>query len=256
MGNVASARQGMRLLTLDIETKPIRAFVWSLHGEQHIALNQIEDVGGVICFAAKWHGQSKVMFYSDHHDGHAAMVQAAHDLMSQADAIITYNGKSFDMKHLRREMVLAGLEPPTPHKDVDLYTTVRSQFKFASNKLDHVSDQLGIGSKIKHAGFSLWTACMDDDPKAWADMRRYCMGDVVLTEKLHDRLLPWIKNYPNRSLYEEGLSGCQACGDKTQLIKRGFKYTAVSKFQQFQCKGCGAYSAATHREKAANRVSV
>jgi hypothetical protein len=79
---------------------------------------------------------------------------------------------------------------------------------------------------------------------------------VVLTEKLHDRLLPWIKNYPNRSLYEEGLSGCQTCGDKTQLIKRGFKYTAVSKFQQFQCKGCGAYSAATHREKAANRVSV
>jgi len=76
----------LRLLTLDIETSPNLAHVWGLF-KQNIGLNQLMESGQVISFAAKWHGDKKVLFYSDHHNGHDVMVQAAHDLLSEADAV-------------------------------------------------------------------------------------------------------------------------------------------------------------------------
>jgi DNA polymerase elongation subunit (family B) len=254
----------LRILTLDIETKPHTVLTWSLHGEQHIALNQIVAPGGVICFAAKWHGEKKVLFYSDYHDGHAAMVQAAHDLISEADAIVTYNGRSFDLKHLRWEMELLGLGPASPWKDIDLYTTVRSTFKAASNKLDFISDQLGIGSKVQHAGMPLWRGVMADDPAAWKLMRRYNMQDVVLTEQLYDRLLPSIRNHPNVNLYKrerrtevpEGqLDSCPKCGTPG-LQKRGAARTLTATYQRWFCASCRGWSRSTQRDDATYRVSA
>ena len=63
-----------KILVLDIETKPALAYVWGLF-DQNIGLNQIVEVGSVICFAAKWYDERKVMFHSDHHDGHEAMIE-------------------------------------------------------------------------------------------------------------------------------------------------------------------------------------
>jgi uncharacterized protein YprB with RNaseH-like and TPR domain len=189
----------VKLLCLDVETAPNLAHVWGLF-DQNVGLNQLAAVSEIICFAAKWHGTKRVEFYSNHHDGHDEMIRQAYRLVDEADAIITYNGRAFDMKHLRREFVLAGLTPPSPHKDIDLLQTVRAQFKFASGKLEHVASQLGIGHKLKHQGFELWLGCLRGEPKAWATMKRYNVQDVLLTERLYDRLLPWIPNHPHRGL--------------------------------------------------------
>jgi hypothetical protein len=97
----------VKLLTLDIETSPNLAYVWALF-DQNVGLNQLVEVGSVICFAAKWYGEKKIHYHSDHHDGHEAMVAAAWNLIDEADAVIHYNGKAFDIKHLNREFVLAG----------------------------------------------------------------------------------------------------------------------------------------------------
>lgn len=260
----------MRLLTLDIETKPNVVLLFSLHGEQHIGLEQVIEFGGTICFGAMWHGTNKVMFHSDHHDGHEAMVRRAHELMSEADAIITYNGASFDVPHLNWEIEQLGLGPPAPHKNIDLYRTVRQSFRPASKKLAHVSDALGIGQKVKNAGMPLWKACMADDAKAWADMKRYCCQDVRLTDELYDRLLPWIKGHPNVTLTKQHttidtgddgrpLDACPQCG-LPGLVKRGLEYTAVSVYQRWYCDrrngGCGKYSRSTHRENHSSRVGV
>ncbi|MDA8440548.1 MAG: hypothetical protein M0Z51_17040, partial [Propionibacterium sp.] len=56
-----------RVLTFDIETRPINAYVWGLW-DQNVGLTQIVDPGGVMCFAAKWYGEKGVLFYSDHVD--------------------------------------------------------------------------------------------------------------------------------------------------------------------------------------------
>ena len=183
----------MKILVIDIETRPNLAHVWGLW-DQRVGLNQIVEVGTVICFAAKWHKSSKVEFASDYHDGHDAMVKRAWTLLDDADAVVHYNGKAFDMKHLQREFLLAGLPPPSPWVDIDLLLTVRQQFKFASNKLDHIASELGIGTKMAHEGFDLWRKCMADDKAAWGRMKRYNVQDVRLTETLYDRLMSWIKS--------------------------------------------------------------
>lgn len=235
----------MKILTVDIETAPHLGYVWSLW-QQNVGLSQLAQVGTVICWAAKWHGDKTVMFGSDHHDGHIEMVRKIRTLYDEADVVVTYNGRSFDNKHLRREWVLAGMSPPAPHKDVDLLTVVRKQFKFASSKLDHVAQQLGLGSKVKHDGFDLWLRCLAGDDKAWAKMKAYNVGDVRLTEALYDRLLPWIDNHPNRAVFsDEVKGGCPRCGSLKYAFRKN-RTTQTRSYRQFQCSGCHGYFSGTH----------
>lgn len=235
-----------KVLTIDIETSPNLAHVWSLWNV-NVGLSQLRESARMISFAAKWRGSKKVAFHSDHHDGHEEMVQRAHALLDEADILVHYNGKKFDTPHLRREFLLAGLAPPAPFKEVDLCQVVKSRFRFPSNKLDYVSQALGIGAKVKHEGHELWVACLRGDEKAWARMRRYNKGDVVLTEQLYERLLPWISGHPHVGLLNgTDQPSCQRCGS-TDLERRGFAYTDLSKFQQYNCRGCGAWSRGSAR---------
>lgn len=228
-----------RILTLDIETAPALADVWSLWNV-NVGLSQLRQVSTVICFAAKWHGQRRVEFYSDHHNGHEDMVRAAYDLIDQADIVQHFNGKRFDMPHLRREFLLAGMSPHKPVREVDLYQVVKGRFRFQSNKLDHVSQQLGVGSKVKHAGHALWVRCMAGDERAWAQMKRYNIGDVRLTEQVGDILRPWIHNFPHMGLFVGEENCCNRCGS-ADLERRGFAHTPLSSYQQYRCRGCGGW---------------
>lgn len=229
-----------RILTIDIETAP--SIVYSFdRWNVNIGLSQVVEDGRVICFAAKWLDSDEVMFWSEHHDGHEAMVRAAWDLLDQADAVITYNGAKFDVPHLNREFMLAGLGRPAPHKDIDLLKVVKSKSKWESNKLDNIASRLGLGQKIKHEGFELWKLCLAGDSDAWSRMRSYNEQDVVLTEELYRRLLPWITNHPSTGLYTAGERDCPYCGSE-DIVRRGFYETKTSRFQRFRCRDCGGWS--------------
>lgn len=243
-----------KLLVIDIETRPSLGYVWQLW-DQNISLSQLLEVGEVICFAAKWVGQKKVTFKSVYHHSKEEMVQSAWDLMNEADAIIHYNGRAFDIKHLNREFLLAGLKPPSPHKDIDLLTVARSRFKFVSNKLDHIAEQLGLGTKVSHSGFQLWTDCLKNDPAAWKKMKEYNIHDIVLTEQVYEILKPWIKNHPNVALYNGSeIFACRNCASE-DLQKRGYAYTASSRYQQYCCNNCGAWNRDTTRDLAATATT-
>jgi DNA polymerase elongation subunit (family B) len=236
----------LKLLTLDLETSPNVGHIWSLW-KQNVGLNQLIDSGSVISFAAKWHDSKKVLFYSDHHNGHAVMIQAAHDLISEADAVIHYNGNSFDMPWLHTEFLLAGLAPPKPYKNIDLLLAVRKRFRFVSNKLDYVTKALGLEGKVHHEGHALWVKCMAGEDAAWSKMRTYNKADVVQTEKLFDILRPWIAGLPNPALYNESdEQTCERCGGH-DFQKRGFAYTQLGAYQQWQCQGCKSWSRSAKR---------
>ena len=108
---------GPRILIYDVETSPNIAHVWGLFN-QTVSLNQLRESTRVMCWAAKWHGEKKVEFRSEFHDGHDVVVSRMHELFDEADALVTYNGKNFDTKHMHREMLLAGLTPPSPAQPV------------------------------------------------------------------------------------------------------------------------------------------
>jgi len=236
----------LRIGTIDIETSPNVAHVWGLF-KQTVSLNQLMESGQVISFAFKWHGDKRVLFFSDHHNGHDAMIQAAHDLISEADAVVHYNGTSFDMPHLNREFLLAGLAPPKPYKNIDLLLTARKKFRFVSNKLDYVTKIVGLEGKVHHEGHTLWVKCMAGDDKAWSMMRKYNKMDVIQTELLFDRLRPWINGLPNPALYAESdEQTCERCGGH-EFRKQGFAYTQLGAYQQWQCNGCKSWSRSAKR---------
>jgi uncharacterized protein len=235
-----------RILTLDIERFPNIVHKWSLFDKNPTPINMVEQFGSTVSFAAKWYGVNRVEFYSDFHHGHEAMVEQAHRLLDETDIVITYNGDSFDLPHLRKEMVVQGLGPHAPVLSVDLYKVVRKHYRFESNKLDHVAQQLGVGTKVHHEGHGLWRRCMAGEEKAWSLFKRYNIGDVRLTERVYGRLRPWIHNHPHMGLFLGEESACNRCGS-TDLERRGFAHTPLSSYQQYRCRGCGGW----HRGKTA-----
>jgi uncharacterized protein YprB with RNaseH-like and TPR domain len=180
----------MKILLLDIETTPLQVYTWGLW-DQNIGINQIIKATEMMCFGAKWLGEKKVTFKSVHHDGKQTMLEELHRMMDEADVLVGWNSAAFDHKHINREFVENGFVPPSATKDLDLMSVVKSNFQFPSNKLDYVSQKLGVGAKVKHSGFELWIGCMEDDKKSWVEMKKYQIQDVELLDKLYDILLPW-----------------------------------------------------------------
>ncbi|MES2904585.1 MAG: ribonuclease H-like domain-containing protein [Pseudomonadota bacterium] len=226
-----------RILFLDIETRPIVAEVWSLRDISYIGLNQVREFGGTICVGTKWGGQQKVQLFSDWEHGHRPMLQAIHDLMSQADAVCGYNSDRFDIKKLKGEFVKNEFPPPKPITSIDVFKVVRREFSFDSHKLDHVADLLGVGRKVQHEGHGLWMKVGRGDEKAQRMMERYCKQDVRLLEKVYDKLLPWMATHPKLRI-DRGT--CHKCGS-ANLTSQGWKPAVSSRVQSLKCGDCGGW---------------
>lgn len=242
----------MRTILLDIETSPNLADVWGLWN-QNVGLDQLRESSELMCFAAKWLGDPAKLtrFVSGQHDprhsgGRWEMVQAAHAVLDEADAVATWNGKRFDIPHLNREFLEGGLKPPSPYKQIDLLETAKKQFRFPSNKLQYVSTHLGLRGKVGHGGHKLWTACMAGDEAAWRLFERYNKQDVVLLDGIYQRFQPWVPGHPSHAALN-GEDVCPKCAS-TRLQRRGTYQTPQSTFQRYQCQQCGAWSRATKRE--------
>jgi DNA polymerase elongation subunit (family B) len=232
----------MKILTIDIETSPHDAYAWGLW-QQNIGLAMLKSPTRVISWSAKWYDEDEVMWASEYHHGREEMIREAYELVNEADVIVGYNSKAFDMKHLSREFIELDLVPPTPYHDVDLLTVVRKNFKFASNKLDYVAGVLLGEHKLSTGGFGLWAACLKGSKKAWNTLVDYNIADVELTERLYDKLKGWITNHPNHALYVEDQDAliCRNCGG-SHVVSKGQEYstTGVFAYQRYKCRDCGA----------------
>lgn len=229
----------MKILFLDIETKASLVNTWSLYPDR-INLNQIVKRGSVICWAAKWKDNKEIIFDSDWISSHKRMIKHMWNLLDEADAVCHFNGQAFDMKELNRQFLLQDLPPPSPYKQIDLLKVIKRKFRFISNKLDNVSQELGIGSKIKHSGMDLWNEVEKKDADARKLMQKYNEQDTLLLESLYNKLLPWLGGFINHNVYTE-LTVCPTCGGN-HLNKRGYQKTHTQVYQRWRCMECGSWS--------------
>lgn len=242
----------IKILLLDIETAPNIVFSWGLW-QQNIGINQIVDAGYALCWAAKWLGSDKIEFASVFHNTKKNMLKKIHKMLDDADVVVHYNGKRFDIPTLNKEFIKVGLLPPSPYKQVDLLSVARRQFKFASNKLDYVARFLGLGEKVKHRGMDLWRDCMERVPEAWEEMRGYNIQDVILLEKVYNVLLPWIgSTNPNRNVFEGTRLSCPSCGSHN-VQRRGTSRSKTLIYQRFACTDCGSWSRSNKAEPRDNK---
>ena len=228
----------LKILYLDIETSPHEGTFWNLF-PRYIPINQLKHPTEMLCWAAKWESRRDVIFRRQGEDGYITRIW---DLLDEADCVVHYNGKSFDVKHLNREFALHGLGPPSPYSQVDLLATVRQNFKLASNKLDFVCRYFKLGKKVKHVGIELWYGCMEGNEDDWKIMERYNRRDVTLLPKLYTFLRPWIKGHPNAGLVGDvNRPTCPTCGS-TSVQSRGTYRTKTQVYQRWYCTNCFVWS--------------
>ena len=232
-----------KILFLDIETKPAKVYTFRMW-DTSINPEQVIEPGGTICVGAKWMGSKETIFFSDWDHGHETMLREVHALITEADAIVTYNGDKFDLPKLWGEFLLNGMKPPQPPTSIDILKAVK-KLGFDMNRLAYIGPLLKIGKKLKHEGFGLWRSVMEGDAKAQGRMEKYCVQDVVLLEKLYKVVKPFIKNHPH--LGDKGGNVCGACGSK-HVQSRGHRRTKFFKIQRLQCQTCGSWSEGS-REK-------
>jgi len=225
----------LKIGLLDIETSLNKVYTFPLF-KAYIPPKQIIEPSRVLCWAFKWLDEKKVHFRRWTDEDFA---QKIWELMDEADGLIHYNGKAFDVKHLNREFFLNNLPPPSSFTDIDLLSTVRSQFKFPSNKLEWVTVESGYEGKVEHRGVQLWIDCQEHDcPKAWKEMREYNIRDVTEMEPLYYDLLPWIKRHPNAGHWtENGKVTCAKCGSNN-IKKDGIERKTINPYQRYRCLDC------------------
>lgn len=232
-----------KILIFDIETAPIKAWVWNTWKE-NISLDKTISDYFIICWSAKW-------LYSDEvfgaccspeeilEENDSRIVKLLWKAFDDADIIIAHNGNSFDIPRMNTRFILNGLEPPTPYQTIDTLKVAKKQFGFTSNKLQALATYFGLDGKLD-TDFNLWKACMNGDQQALDYMFDYNKQDVKVLEEVYLKLLPFITNHPNMgNLMNRTV--CSNCGsDELELIPDKFYYTSVGKYALYRCKDCGA----------------
>jgi len=237
-----------RILLYDIETAPNLVRTWGVY-EQN-ALEVIED-WHLLSFAYKWADKktARVLalpdfpLYKREPKNDRELAKRLWSLFNEADMIVAHHGDAFDYKKAQARFLVHGLAPHSPVAKIDTKKLAKRNFGFASNRLDELGRQLGLGRKEQTGGYALWRDCLAGCPKAWARMKRYNKQDVILLESVWRKLSPFSDNQPNRNVYlGQGPHNCPrpACGGTMQ--KDGFRYTQTHRYQQFRCGTCGAYA--------------
>lgn len=193
-----------RVLYLDIETKPIKAWVWGTR-DQNISLEMMIEDWSVLSWSAKWAGtpESEVM-YKDNRKKRGgslmndkALLKPLWKLMDEADIIIAQNGDRFDLPKLNARFIENKMGCPSEFVTIDTLKMGR-RFGFTSHKLAYMTAKLNKKYKKQDHGefhgFKLWDECIKGNQKAWKSMETYNQYDVLSLEELFLELSVYIKN--------------------------------------------------------------
>lgn len=236
-----------KILILDIETAPMKAYVWK-RWKENIFLDQTISEWFILCWSAKWLGSDYTYYDSLNPEEIKAendyrILSSLYKLLDECDIVIAHNGSHFDIPKINARLIVNGFNPPSPYKQIDTKDVAKRQFGFSSNKLDALATYFGIENKDE-TDFDLWKRCMEGDKEAMDYMIKYNIKDVAILEKVYMRLRPWIKNHPNISINaSSGDLTCSCCGsNQLEEIEDKTYDTNISKFPVYRCKNCGAIS--------------
>jgi DNA polymerase elongation subunit (family B) len=243
----------LKLLFFDLETAPSLAHIWH-PTDQYVTHDRLIHGSFTLTWSAKWAGEktihSGVLTGKEavRQDDKRIVVELA-EMVREADFLVAHNADRFDVPMFNVRLLALGLEPLGPKRTIDTLKLAKKNLRLPYNKLDYLGEMLGLGRKLK-TDFDLWRNCYHGDEKALARMARYNRQDVILLEKVYDRLKPYVKNLPRLvEATDENVFACPSCGSE-DLHRRGVYQTNVSTFQKYQCVDCLRYCRDRSAEKA------
>jgi uncharacterized protein YprB with RNaseH-like and TPR domain len=234
-----------RVAFFDIETAPSLGWFWGKLWETSII--DVAQPWYMLSFAYKWQGESKIhvhalpdypRFKNDKEDD-GYLIEDLHALFDEADVLIAHNGDRFDIRKANARFIMQNKRPPSPYKTIDTLKAARRFFHFESNKLNDLGLYLKVGRKMPHTGFDLWSRCMRGVRSAWKTMKEYNVRDIVLLERVYEKLKPYMSNHPDLTIYHDNI-GCPTCCS-THIHRRGFAVSRKRKYRRYHCGNCGAW---------------
>lgn len=240
----------MKRIFLDIETSPLLVCSWGVGRKINISYDNVVKERSIICICWKVEGSSKVnalQWSATQND--KAMLLEFERIIRDADELVGHNLKSFDLPWIRARCMFHQIPTLPDYKIADTLTMARSRFRFVSNRLDYLGNFLGYGGKEDTGGFGLWkSVVLENSLSSLAKMIKYCKKDVLLVEKVYNRLSPEVP----ATIHAGVLSGhekwsCPRCESenvktsKTKITAKG------SKSYQMQCINCGGYYTISER---------
>jgi len=235
----------MRRLFWDVETSPNVMFSWRAGYKINLNVENIIQERAIICICWKWEGQKKVESLAWDHGDDRELIEKFSVVMQEADELVAHNGDNFDMKWFNGRHLMHGLPPVPRAKTVDTLKIARKRFYLNSNRLDYLGKILIGEGKIK-TEFGLWKKIvLENDSKAMNDMVRYCKKDVVLLERVYERLRSYEEPTAHAAVVVSGNPmhrwKCGHCGSGNVQTSKT-KTTAKGMVQyQMRCNDCGRY---------------
>lgn len=231
-----------KVLFLDIETSPIKAWIWRT-GKQFISHDQVVkgDRTKIICIAYKWEhkGRVEALSWNNKTQDCSKLIDSMVKLIEQADVVIAHNGDKFDIKHINTQRLLCNQPPISWPTSEDTLKQFRQTFSLPTYRLDYISKLL-LGEGKSPMAFQDWIDIVENhSEKALAKMIKYCKRDVKLMAKAYAKVKPFLKPKANRSqIINHNPSGCPSCGSQ-KINKRGTSILATGRYPRFFCTACG-----------------
>lgn len=244
-----------KLLFLDLECSPSIAATFGRF-KQNIGQDNVIQEGGVLLTAAyKWQHEDEVKTIFDSvqvkNNQDLYICDELYQLLNSADCTIGHNLRNFDIKILNSRLCINGLGPvPSSVKVIDTLEMAKKYFRYNSNKLNSLGQILGVGEKVKHEGIQLWLKVMQGDTEALDKMLEYNKQDVVLLEKVYDKLMQFgVSSSYNAALYfDDEEMRCKHCGSDNVEFTGGYAYTENNKFKEVICNNCNSLMRSKYSE--------
>lgn len=240
------------IILLDLETLPnlLKALeVWPQLSD-YPGKTLRATISTIICFGYKYFGESKTHCinawdfkeWKKDKNNDKRICQALFEILKDADAIVTHNGKRFDWKFLQTRLAFHNL--PTLHEIPHIDTkelSARNLFSF-NNRLGYVGEWLVNDKKLEHEGWDLWVKVWHNNKAAQTKMTKYCKQDVLLLEKVFTKLRPFATNIPNHNFWRKDDDHvCPSCGHPN-LKSWGWRHTKTTSYRRLRCMNCNSFS--------------
>jgi uncharacterized protein YprB with RNaseH-like and TPR domain len=231
-----------------IETREPKILTFDLESAGVNALKS--DLGFVICFGYKWLHEKKAHVIEIAPSDLAAfddrfLLEQASELFEEADLLVGHFASVFDRRFIQGRLLINGLPPIPPTKIRDTCMIARSVANFSSNRLKHLAKILKLQQQKMENGWpEAWFKVMQGDTKALHGLAKYCKGDVLATEELYKRLLPFDNAHPRVHMDR---AKCGSCGEAVQY--RGYAFVNSKRYRRFQCTKCFRWGRETNAVK-------
>ena len=207
------------------------------------------DLGFCLMVGYKWNYEkhARILTIEHRHLRHfndGPLLKAFSRIYNEADLTVAHFGSVFDRRFIQGRLLINKL-PAIPFTRMrDTCMIARSVANYSSNRLKNLGDTLGLSNKKMEKGDGWpgwWFRAMQGDMKAIRSMAVYCKKDVLATEELYYRLLPFDNAHPRVYFGEDetGNAVCGHCGGKVQ--HRGIAYVGVQRYRRYKCTSCGKW---------------